>query len=281
MVNSASSMRTRRGTTATSGPSSLEKALLEKLEGQRDFSAEYRGKFPHGGLRDQDASTGALPQGADWCLSHGFTHRTVQRWCGLLDPAQFTAKKNAILERCWQLAEMWQAANYMSESIEWYTPARYLEATREVLGSIDLDPASSSEANAVVGATVFFTEEDDGLAQSWHGRVFVNPPYGKTEAGESVASLFCNKAIAEYEKGNIEACVILVNSSHSQNWQAPLYNRPVCFVDHRIKFTSADGNQNKNPTFQNVFVFLGDDQFKRRFAETFHKIGYVMEPING
>ena len=53
--------------------SSLEKALLEKLEGQRDFSAEYRGKFPHGGLRDQDASTGALPQGADWCLSHGFT----------------------------------------------------------------------------------------------------------------------------------------------------------------------------------------------------------------
>ena len=119
------------------------------------------------------------------------------------------------------------------------------------------------------------------LGQSWHGRVFVNPPYGKTETGESVAALFCNKAIAEYEDGNIEACIILVNSSHSQNWQAPLFCNRFCLVDHRIKFMSGDGDQNKNPTFQNMFVDLGDDQFKQRFAETFRKIGYVMEPVYG
>ena len=61
---------------------------------------------------------------------------------------------------------------------ERYTPAIYIEAARLVLGAIDLDPATSEQAQLLVRATKFFTEKTDGLKQEWHGRVLpANPPY--------------------------------------------------------------------------------------------------------
>jgi len=60
---------------------------------------------------------------------------------------------------------------------EWYTPAQYVELARSVLGEIDLDPASSPEAQKVVRAKKFFDKNIDGLKQNWDGRVFLNPPY--------------------------------------------------------------------------------------------------------
>jgi DNA N-6-adenine-methyltransferase (Dam) len=117
---------------------------------------------------------------------------------------------------------------------------------------------------------------DDGLVKPWHGRVFVNPPYGKTETNKSMAAAFCQRAIDQYEDGTIEACVILVNSLHSQSWQKPLYDYPICLVDHRISFVSGEGKENENPTFQNMFVYLGPN--KKKFAEVFSRFGYVMYP---
>jgi hypothetical protein len=50
---------------------------------------------------------------------------------------------------------------------EWYTPPRIFAA----LGlSFDLDPCS---------AQTHYTRSENGLAQPWHGRVWLNPPYGR------------------------------------------------------------------------------------------------------
>lgn len=259
----------------------LERAILAKLEAQRDFAADYQSKFQAGNPTLSNCDRPIAIGAEKYCGSFGFHIRTVQRWAErLLDKGTFEIERHERLLKVWKIVQMEQAANFSSESVEWYTPAKYIEAAREALGgAIDLDPASNKLANRTVKATKIYTAEQDGLEQDWHGRVFVNPPYGKSAEYGSLASAFCNKAMAEYESGNVSACIILVNSSHSQNWQAPLYDYVVCFVDHRIQFVSGDGEENKNPTFQNIFVYLGKEE--QRFIEAFKPFGYVMKKLDG
>lgn len=57
---------------------------------------------------------------------------------------------------------------------DWYTPPAIFEA----LGmTFDLDPCSPGCEHWVPARRVY-TEIDDGLAQSWEGTVFMNPPFG-------------------------------------------------------------------------------------------------------
>lgn len=60
---------------------------------------------------------------------------------------------------------------------EWYTPLPYVEAARAVMGTIDIDPASSDKANETVQAEHYYTIADNGLVRPWYGRVWLNPPY--------------------------------------------------------------------------------------------------------
>ncbi len=61
-------------------------------------------------------------------------------------------------------------------SDEWYTPAILFNQ----LGlEFDLDVASPIDNKGHVPADCRYTIEDDGLAQAWHGRVWMNPPYSK------------------------------------------------------------------------------------------------------
>lgn len=65
------------------------------------------------------------------------------------------------------------------KTVEWYTPQRYIEMAREVMGTIDLDPASNAIAQEWIKARVFYSQEEDGLSQEWFGNVWINPPYGR------------------------------------------------------------------------------------------------------
>jgi DNA N-6-adenine-methyltransferase (Dam) len=86
------------------------------------------------------------------------------------------------------------------KNVEWYTPKRYIEAARKVLGRIDCDPASSDIAQTVVRAKVYYTFQDDGLLQQWHGNVFLNPPYSL----KGFVKRFVDKLLTEIALGNCE-----------------------------------------------------------------------------
>ena len=163
----------------------------------------------------------------------------------------------------------------MSESNEWYTPSEYVEAARRVMGSIDLDPASCPQANETVNASTFYTKEDDGFTQTWSGKVWCNPPYGK-EDGESNQGRWTRRLIDAYESGEIEEAVFLVNAVTDRSWFEPFWNYAICFVSRRIKFYSPD-KRSANPTHGSVIVYLGDDI--EAFIDHFQEFGRVVVSV--
>jgi len=61
------------------------------------------------------------------------------------------------------------------KSVEWYTPRWIFD---ELSLTFDLDPASPHDMESQVPAKTKYTIFDDGLSKAWHGRVWLNPPYG-------------------------------------------------------------------------------------------------------
>jgi phage N-6-adenine-methyltransferase len=72
-----------------------------------------------------------------------------------------------------------RSVHYSSKTCEWSTPpAVFAELDAEY--GFNLDPCATAE-NAKCER--YFTARDDGLAQTWTGRVFMNPPYGRLGGG--------------------------------------------------------------------------------------------------
>lgn len=163
---------------------------------------------------------------------------------------------------------------HSSLSERWRTPPIYLDAVREVLVEIDLDPASCHQAQATVKARRYMTSSDDGLKQSWFGRVYVNPPYGKN-GSQSNQAIWSLKMIQEYEAGNVTEGILLVNAQTSEKWFQRLWNYPICFTNHRIKFINPEGKKSQ-PTHGNAFVYFGKNP--ERFREVFSRFGTIVTP---
>lgn len=159
-----------------------------------------------------------------------------------------------------------------SDQNDWRTPRKYLDAARIVLGKIDLDPASSKEANATVRAAKFYTEEDNGLEKPWNGTVWLNPPYG----GE--ARLFVERLLREYQVGNVTAALLLVNSHPTETkWFQDLFNYSICFIRGRIDFGGPSREVSSTSTHGSAIAYLGDDIDK--FKEAFSEFGSVVRKL--
>jgi ParB family chromosome partitioning protein len=153
---------------------------------------------------------------------------------------------------------------------EWYTPRKYIGAVRAVLGEIDLDPASSEIAQRTVRAAKYFTIDDDGLSQDWHGRAFLNPPYA-----QPLTERFVAKLIAEHEAGHVSEAILLTHNFTCTRWcQDALWAcRAFCHTRGRIKFIDPDGELANKPTQGQTFFYFGHRP--EVFAAVFADIGFV------
>lgn len=185
------------------------------------------------------------------------------------------AKRAVAVERIKQGESPKDNILHSSDSNEWYTPARYADLAKKVMGDIDLDPASCIAANQSIQAKRIFDIEDDGFSRNWSGRVWLNPPYGRGEDGSNQAA-WSKKLIDEYKAGHVTEGMLLVNAATGNKWFADLWEFPICFVDHRIRFISPRGDYSQ-PTHSSVIVYLGSNE--GRFVELFSEIGTVAKRV--
>jgi len=159
---------------------------------------------------------------------------------------------------------------------EWYTPPAYIQAARQVMGSIDTDPASSEIANRTVGAAVYFTKDDNGLIQKWHGNIWLNPPYR-----QPAIRLFCEAVVQKYLSGEIEQAVVLVNNGTETAWGQTLLgaSSAVCSPRGRIKFVDPEGRPSGAPLQGQAVAYLG--KHPERFKQAFSQFGLVAFPVGG
>lgn len=154
---------------------------------------------------------------------------------------------------------------------EWYTPSEIVDLAREVLGSIDLDPASNDEAQEWIKATKYHTIEDSGLDKPWIGKVWCNPPYSA-----KALKLFINKFMSEYKNGNMTEGIILTNSGTDTLWNVPLVEGLQVYTLGRIGFKVPGGETKGKGSRGSCFTYVGPNH--KKFIEVFTKDGFCWVP---
>ena len=128
---------------------------------------------------------------------------------------------------------------------EWYTPPWLLERVAAFLGTDYLDPCPASQGKPA----------SDGLMGLWQGRVYCNPPYGRS------IGMWTRKALTD----PIEEAILLVPARTDTRWFQPLLSHTVCFVRGRLHFSGSD----TGAPFPSALVYIGPrpDVFTRAFAD--------------
>ena len=160
-----------------------------------------------------------------------------------------------------------QLINQDSGNFEYYTPIEIVEAARNVMGSIDLDPASSAMANKRIKATRFYS--CGGLDKPWFGNVWMNHPFSRENNPQWI-----KKLINEYNiNPDLAACCITYVST-SEKWFRPLLDFPQCFLFPRTNYYTPDGEKKTGVTKGSVVSYLGVN--REKFVDVFHhKFGVV------
>lgn len=163
---------------------------------------------------------------------------------------------------------------------EWYTPKSIVDVARQVLGYINLDPASCEAANKIVRAECYYTKETNGLSRQWFGKVWLNPPYSRDLIGPFIEKLARSRS-------QIDCAIVLVNAATATQWCQRLIgmSNAVCFPAKRIRFIdgarimSVDGAESAraNPNYPQMIASIGCNP--GLFALEFGRIGRVLEVV--
>jgi hypothetical protein len=130
-------------------------------------------------------------------------------------------------------------------TVEWYTPPELFAA----LGlTFDLDPAATTSPYGCVPAAEFYHRLHDGLAQPWHGRVWLNPPYGPD------LPRFVDR-MCDHGHG----LMLTASRTETRWWQKAARSADaVCLLRERLHFIRDDGVQARSSHASTLFAW-GDD----------------------
>jgi len=181
-------------------------------------------------------------------------------------------------------------------TVEWYTPPELIERARNVMGGIDLDPASSDVAQRWIQAGTYyqfdlsafdfdkprandaelkrdlsrFSQAQFAAQPQWAGRVWLNPPFDDTPT-------WVDRLDSEYIHGDVTAAVLLVNSAPGYIWWENLWRRrPVCMLRERVCFYQADGTSDGPSKKGTTIAYYGENV--QSFIAQFGALGRIILP---
>lgn len=128
---------------------------------------------------------------------------------------------------------------------EWLTPPHLIAA----LGRFDLDPCSPpAERRPWLTADSHYSLPLDGLALTWWGRIWCNPPYGK-ETFKWLAKL------AAHGRGT----ALIFARTETKGFHREIWEKAdaVFFFEGRIKFYHSDGTEGDMPNAPSCLVAYG------------------------
>lgn len=124
---------------------------------------------------------------------------------------------------------------------QWATPQDFFDRQNALHGPFDVDVCADA-TNAK--CAVYFDKDADGLKQTWAGKCWMNPPYGR-DIGK-----WMKKA---YESGATVVCLVPARTD-TKWWHDYAMKGEITFIKGRLKFGSA---LNSAPFPSAVVVFRG------------------------
>ena len=129
-----------------------------------------------------------------------------------------------------------------SATDQWATPQDFFDQQNALYGPFDVDVCADA-TNAKCQR--FFDKSADGLRQTWSGKCWMNPPYGR-EIGR-----WMKKAYESSFAGAIVVCLVPARTD-TKWWHDYAMKGQVTFVRGRLKF---GGASNSAPFPSAVVVF--------------------------
>lgn len=256
-----------------------ERRLGEMMASQRDAGLMAKGGQPYQATGLQENPVGPAPTLAEAGIDKNLADRarkfaaipesefdsTLTDWRARVEEENERVTVNLL-----EAGEKHVRGTFGTGENEWYTPVDHIDLARKVLGTIDLDPASSHVANQTVKAARFFSQETNGLEREWTGNVWLNPPYAQPAIVH-----FADKMVAEWERGEVTAAIVLTHNYTDTAWFQKLAHAAsaMCFTRGRVRFVSPSGEL-AAPTQGQAFFYFGADA--DIFADVFGDVGFVV-----
>lgn len=246
----------------------LALSKLEQARAAGEFLAEFKRRCQHG---EFDA---ALEQHGIGKSQAALYRRIAQNWEALIEKV----RNSALLEDCqvsslsWADKQMRSPKSALPANPDHYrtpnTPEQPILSLVEQVFAIDLDPCADKDR--AVPAKNHYTEEDDGLALTWRGTVFMNPPF-------SDPLVWVDKLCCCYQDGDVIEAIALLKAGtvHNQGTGSLIarHASAICNWRGRIAFLNDDGVPVRGADFDCVLVYFGNGTNK--FKQVFEPWGTV------
>ncbi|MEC4806125.1 MAG: DNA N-6-adenine-methyltransferase [Jaaginema sp. PMC 1080.18] len=166
-----------------------------------------------------------------------------------------------------------------SQSQDWGTPPKYVEAVKNVFdGEIDLDPCSN-DYSIVKAKVEYKLPQQDGLIASWsYPKIFVNPPYGRDKERQTSIKDWLKNCLNAHQQYQSEVLALVPVATNTKHWKDCVWGQAtaVCFLyDTRLKFLENGEDKGKGAPMSCAMIYWGNNY--QKFWQVFLEFGAVVD----